>query len=282
MAGATIQITNAQTGDALFVNGVQTGTLDSGRVQVSWNSSTHTLSLTGTDTIAEYQSLLAAVTYQDTGTDTTTSGHPTRSVSFTVNDGLVSSSAAATTVTVDRPPTQVTHNVNIGEGGSIGPVSAGDTDLDGDSVTVTALTGGTLGTPKAGTYGSLTLNANDTYSYTASNTTAINGAATGSHPLDTFTYQVSDGNGGVTTETLSFAINRPPVVSAASSVTYHFSNPATTLSSALTDSDPDGDQITGATVQITGGTFTSDGDQLTATGTGTIHVQWAIMPTRRR
>ncbi len=100
---------------------------------------------------------------------------------------------------------------------------------------------------------------------TASNTTAINNAATGSHPLDTFTYQVSDGNGGVTTETLSFAINRPPVVSAASSVTYHFSNPATTLSSALTDSDPDGDHITGATVQITGGTFTSDGDQLTAT-----------------
>ncbi len=39
--------------------------------------------------------------------------HPTRSVSFTVSDGLVSSSASTISVTVDRLPTQVTHNVNV-------------------------------------------------------------------------------------------------------------------------------------------------------------------------
>jgi VCBS repeat-containing protein len=265
--GATIQITNGKTGDELFVNGVQSGTLDG--VTISWNSSTYTLTLSGTNTFSEYQSLLASVSYQDTGTDTTTSGHPTRSVSFTVSDGLVSSTASTTTVTVDRPPAQTTHNVTVGEGGSTGTLALGDTDPDGDSVTVMALTGGTVGSPKAGTYGSLTINSNDTYSYTASNTTAINAAATGSHPIDTFTYQVSDGNGGVTTETLSFAINRPPVINAAASVTYHYSNPATTLSSSATVTDPDGDKIASATVQITGGTFTGDDDQLAATTTGT-------------
>jgi VCBS repeat-containing protein len=268
-AGATIQITNAKAGDVLFVAGVESGTLDSGRVTVSWNSSTHTLSLTGADTIAEYQTLLAEVTYQDTGTDITTSGHPTRSVSFSVSDGLVSSSASTTTVTIDRQPTQTTHNVQIAEGGSIGTTPLGDTDPDGDSVTVTAVTGGNVGSPKTGTYGSLTINSNDTYTYTANNTANINGATTGSHPVDSFAYQVSDGNGGFTTETLNFAVNRPPVLSnVAASVTYHYSAPAMVLSSGTTASDPDGDNIT-ATVQITGGKFTNDGDQLTANTAGT-------------
>ena len=69
--------------------------------------------------------------------------------------------------TIDRPPTAVTHNVNVVESASTGTVSAGDSDPDGDGVTVTALTGGTVGAEKAGAYGSLTINANDTYSYTA-------------------------------------------------------------------------------------------------------------------
>jgi hypothetical protein len=150
-AGATVQVTNAQTGDDLFVSGQQSGTLDSGKITVSWNSTSHTLTLSGADTFAEYQTLLAAVTYQDGGTDSSPGSHPTRNVAWSVSDGLLSSTISNTTVTIDRPPTQTTHNVSLLEGASTGTVSLGDTDLDGDTITVTALTGGTVGSPKTGT-----------------------------------------------------------------------------------------------------------------------------------
>jgi VCBS repeat-containing protein len=259
-ASATIQITNGKTGDQLFVGGSQSGTFDSGKVTVSWNSAGHTLVLSGADTFAEYQTLLALVTYQDAGTDTTTSGHPTRSISWSVSDGLLSSTTSTTTVTIDRPPATTTHNVNLLEGASTGTVSAGDTDPDGDSVTVT--TAGTF----VGTYGSLTLNANDTYSYTASNTSAINSAATGSHPTDTFGYTVSDGNGGTATETLSFAIDRPPTLAVQAGSTYTSTAPDIAVLSSATLSDPDGsDSMASATAQITTGFLA--GDHLSYAGT---------------
>ena len=69
-----------------------------------------------------------------------------------------------------------------------------------------------MGVAVAGTYGSLTLNADGSYTYNASNTSAIDGAATGSHPIDTFTYTVSDGDGGTISQTINITIDRAPVV----------------------------------------------------------------------
>jgi hypothetical protein len=60
-----------------------------------------------------------------------------------------------------------------------------------------------------------------------------------------------------------------------SSVTYHYSAPALALSSSAAVTDPDGDTIASATVQITGGTFTNDGDLLSAVTAGTnIHASY--------
>src|SRR5439155_1554828 len=51
-----------------------------------------------------------------------------------------------------------------------GNVLTNDTDVDaGDTKTVSAITGGTVGSAKAGTYGSVTLNANGTFTYTVDN-----------------------------------------------------------------------------------------------------------------
>jgi len=278
-AGATIQITNGKTGDELFVNGQQSGTQDSGKVTVSWNPSTFTLTLTGADTLAEYQTLLQSVTYKDTGTDTTSGSHPTRTVAWSVSDGLLSSSADDTTVTVDRPPVASTQSFKVAEGATATGTSGtsgtgalhGDSDLDGDSLSVSSVNGsaGNVGASVNGTYGALTLNSNGSFTYTASNTTAINAAATGSHPTDTFNYVVSDGHGGTASTTISFAVDRAPAVSVATSANYTFSESAVVLSPSVSVSDPDGDNIASATVQITGGTFTGDDDVLAATTAGT-------------
>ena len=111
--GAAITITNAQAGDNLYINAgagdQQSGTVDGGKVTVAWDSATHTLTLRGTDSFTEYQTLIDDIKYQDSGTDTTTVGsHPTRTITSSVYDGLLSStvtSAATIAHFIDRAPT---------------------------------------------------------------------------------------------------------------------------------------------------------------------------------
>jgi VCBS repeat-containing protein len=229
LTSASVQITNgsgsAVAGDKLFVNGQQSGTLDGGLVSVSWNSSTSTLTLTGTVPITEYQTLLSEITYQDTGTDSSTGSHPVRTVTWTVKDGTNTYSTTSN-VTIDRVPVASNNTDTVLEGSTVtetatAGVLTNDTDPDGDSLTVigvsdTAHGAGTIGSALTGLYGNLTLNANGSYSYVASNTAAINAAATGSHPMDVFTYTVSDGNGGTASATLTVDIDRPPVVTTSS------------------------------------------------------------------
>ena len=46
-----------------------------------------------------------------------------------------------------------THTFGILEGATSGPASLGDSDLDGDTVTVSAVTDGTVGSPDPGDSG---------------------------------------------------------------------------------------------------------------------------------
>jgi VCBS repeat-containing protein len=78
-----------------------------------------------------------------------------------------------------------------------GDVLANDSDIDvGQSLTVTRIVGpngvGTVGQEVFGKYGSLTLQADGSYTYAAQNTTLPEGAV----GTDTFTYTIDDGNGG--------------------------------------------------------------------------------------
>jgi VCBS repeat-containing protein len=76
-----------------------------------------------------------------------------------------------------------------------------DTDVDGDTLTVSAVrlgstagsgTAGTVGSALTGTYGQLTLNANGSYTYVA-NQTAADALDAGDEAVDYFNYTVSDG-----------------------------------------------------------------------------------------
>ncbi|WP_208123114.1 hypothetical protein, partial [Cysteiniphilum halobium] len=71
--------------------------VDTANISGSFNATTGVLSLSGSDTLANYQAALRSVTYQNT------SDNPNplaRTVSFVVNDGDVNSTAATSTITV--------------------------------------------------------------------------------------------------------------------------------------------------------------------------------------
>ena len=66
-------------------------------IKGNWNATTGVLTLSGNDTLADYQSALRSVTYVDTSSSPSTA---TRTVSFEVNDGLANSNVLARQVTV--------------------------------------------------------------------------------------------------------------------------------------------------------------------------------------
>ncbi|MBR1251464.1 VCBS domain-containing protein [Bradyrhizobium sp. AUGA SZCCT0169] len=117
-----------------------------------------------------------------------------------------------------------------GDSSAIGNVLTNDTDSDNGqaSLVVSAVrtgpesgsgTGGTVGTALVGTYGSLTLNANGTWTYTLSNSDAdTNALADGVTVTEVFTYTVRDPNGLTDTAQLTITItgtNDAPTISLA-------------------------------------------------------------------
>jgi VCBS repeat-containing protein len=251
---------NAVAGDQLFVNGVQNGSVGNG-VSASWNGSTGTLTLTGSASIAIYDTLLSEISYQDTGTDTSSGSHPVRAVTWTVSDGTNSFSTTSQ-ITIDRSPVAHSDAATDTVGSTVSVTAAtgvlsNDSDLDGDKLTVTGISDaangvGTLGKSLAGVYGHLTLSADGSYTYVADNSAAINGAPSGSHPQDTFTYTVSDGNGGTTTAPLTVTLDRAPVVTS-SNVTLSAGQTSVAASSLFAAIDPDGNAIATYAFKDTGG-----------------------------
>ena len=87
-----------------------------------------------------------------------------------------------------------------------GNAASRDTDADGDTLNVTAIrTGaeaaagiaGSIGSSLVGTYGTLTLNANGSYTYVLNNASSVvQNLTAGQVVQDIFTYTISDGQGG--------------------------------------------------------------------------------------
>ncbi|WP_352679871.1 beta strand repeat-containing protein [Mesorhizobium australicum] len=97
-----------------------------------------------------------------------------------------------------------------GDPSATGNVLTNDTDVDtGDSKTVSAVNGvaGNVATAVTGTYGSLTLGADGTWSYALDNSNAAtNALAQGATATDVFTYTVKDANGATSSTSLTITI----------------------------------------------------------------------------
>lgn len=93
LVSARVQLANIRDAGAEILAATTTGT----NIQASYSASTGILSLTGADTLANYQQVLASVTYNDTATNPTVAD---RVVSFQVNDGAANSTPVLATVQV--------------------------------------------------------------------------------------------------------------------------------------------------------------------------------------
>ena len=149
-------------------------------------------------------------------------------VTYTVNTGSTSTLGIVVTA-VNSAPLALADSGALAENATIevttangvifsGSAAAGvDTDADGDSLRVVgvkagaatsaaAVGSGNVASPIAGTYGHLTLNADGSYRY-AADTAAADSLAQGAGAVDTFSYAISDGNGGTSFTTLTISVS---------------------------------------------------------------------------
>ncbi len=160
------------------------------------------------------------------------------SIATSVSDGVataITGSKIVTVTAVNDAPVAVNDTGTATEAGGVNNATAGsaatgnvltnDTDVEGDTLTVTAIrlgntegsgTAGTLASPLTGTYGSLTMQEDGSYSYTVDDTNPTVQALNSAQSItDTFNYTVSDGaltDYGLLTITINGA-NEAPVAS---------------------------------------------------------------------
>ncbi len=203
--------------------------------------------------------------------DANENGSPYTTFTFSVGDAT-NFVAAPSTMTVNvtpvnDPPVADDEAFTVSEGGSvIIPVLIGDTDLEGDSLTVTQIDGTAIsvGSPVTIATGVVSLNADGTLTFAPSGN--YNGPAA-------FDYTVSDGNGGSDIGNVSGSVtgvNDPPLAVADTATTA--ANAPATGNVLSNDSDPDGDTLTvsevsgvaenvgAAVVGSNGGMFTINAD----------------------
>ena len=302
-AAATVQVsggTFANDGDVLGVNTAGTA------ITASYNAATETLLLSGTDTLADYQSVLDSVTFFDASDNPTNFGsNATRTVTWTVGTGASASAPATTTLditAVNDPPTlSGTANASFTEKGAAvtlsGAAAISDPDsqklasatvaLTGGALTSDVLTTSTTGTSITASYNSttetLTLTGSDTLANyqqvldrVTFNSTSVNPTSFGTDPARTVTWTLNDGSASnaiaTTTTTIDVtAVNDAPTLSAASTVSF-ISDQTVILSPGVVASDPDSQKLASATVAVAAGAFAGDGDVLSVNGTtsGTI------------
>ena len=263
----------------------------------SYNASTGVLSLTGVDSVAHYQTALDSITYSlspSNGDPTNGGGDTSRTIDWTVDDGVANSAVATSTLTVvHEPPTATAGATATFDGGQSSPTTldAGLTVSDPDSggllkgakVTISGgITGDTLTftnqngitavynpstkvlslTGSASVTNYQTALESVTYSFSPANGDPTNGGADTSRTID---WTVDDGvvNSTAVTSTLD-VVHEPPTVAAGATVTFDGGqSSASTLDAGLSVSDPDsGGLLKSAKVTIASGI---SGDTLTFT-----------------
>ena len=153
-AGATVTLTNAQTGDVLSLQG-QAGTSGTLAGGIGFSISGSTVTFSNVSLLANYQAALQLVQFNNTSVNPITTD---RSFAFQIDDGgvvnnLANATATVTIGTVNHAPTTADTSASGAEdGGAIAIVLSGN-DIDGTvaSFTITSLpTNGTLSTDAAG------------------------------------------------------------------------------------------------------------------------------------
>ncbi|WP_440224335.1 beta strand repeat-containing protein [Dokdonella sp. MW10] len=290
LAGATVRISANHDDSQDFLAFANTAT-----ITATYAAATGTLTLTGTDTVANYQAALRTVTYANTSQDPSTLQ---RTITWTASDdaGATSQPAASTvaiTAVNDAPVVTALGNVDYLEGSA--PVVAapfltvGDVDdanLEGATVQIAAglvvaedVLAFTAGNGITGSYtaasGTLVLTGTSSvanYQAALRSVTYVNTIALPTTAPRTLSWTATDGDlasAPATTTVTVQRLNEAPVVTAGGTLAYTEGSAATVIDAAVTVSDPDDTDLAGASVQIAAG-FATGQDVLAATPAGGI------------
>ncbi|MEP1571942.1 Ig-like domain-containing protein [Roseibium album] len=139
----------------------------------------------------------------------------TETFSYVASDGEGNSEPATVTITIEgshdnTAPVSVDDSYTVGEDGLISGENllANDTDADGDGLSVASVNGSSASVGSQIVLDSgalLTVNADGTFDYDPNG--AFDELDAGEKGADSFTYQVSDGNGGLDTATVNLTID---------------------------------------------------------------------------
>jgi large repetitive protein len=292
---ATVTIgAGLQAGDVLsFNNGTNTETFTGGdgkTITGSYDSGSGTLTLSGTASVADYQTALQQVQFSFTanGDPTNGGGDTSRGITWQVNDGVSLSSTTGATTTLDvahAPPVVTASGTVTFDGGSATAVTldsglmVSDVDSGGNLTSATVSIGGFVNgdTLSVGTAGGLTVaydSASGTLSLTGtaslstyqtaldsitySFTNGSDPTAGGTHTARTISWSVTDastsnGTSNTATSTLDTVHVAPTVTPSGTTATFTGGGSAVALDGALTVNDVDsGGNLTSATVSIGG------------------------------
>ncbi|WP_196238955.1 hypothetical protein, partial [Bradyrhizobium sp. BR2003] len=269
---ATVQITGN------YVSGQDVlGFTNQNGITGSFDAATGTLTLTGSSSVANYQTALASVTYINT------SDNPSglaRTVTITTNDGTLDSSPVTDTINVtpvnDPPVVTAGHTLNYTENQAATAFDPAIIVSDVDNATLTGATvqitgnyangqdvlaftsqNGITGSFNAGT-GMLTLAGTASvadYQAALASVTYQNTSDNPSGLARTVTIIANDGTATSTpvTGTINVTpVNDPPVTTAGGMLNYTENQAATVIDASVNVTDADSANLTGATVQITG------------------------------
>ncbi|MEW8587277.1 MAG: Ig-like domain-containing protein, partial [Candidatus Thiodiazotropha sp.] len=215
---------------------------------------------------ADLQTLLRGVTYENISQDPTAGD---RTVNIFVQDSsLLTGPIATSTITVNPQndsPTATDNTNSVSESGFVsGNVitddsgSGVDSDPEGDGLQVTQVEGGayTPGLPVTLASGAqVTFQPNGSYTYNTNG--QFDGLGAGSSVDDSFTYQISDGNGGFATATVTITINgsnNAPVITSAG-LTLDEGQTVTLSDTDFAITDADDTAFTYTVTGVTGGYF---------------------------
>jgi VCBS repeat-containing protein len=287
LTGATVQITgNHVSSEDVLIFTTQNG------INGVFTAIDGTMTLSGSSTVANYQTALRSITYNNTSENPSTLA---RTVTWIANDGIANSTAVTSTINVsavnDAPIVVAGGTANFTENGSAVAIDIGLTVSDVDnsslgSATISITTGfssaqgdslafvnanGISGSYVAGT-GVLTLMGSATVANYQAALRSITYSNTSEAPTAsrTISWVVNDGstNSTAVTSTVNItAVNDAPVLAAAAAGTITMNEQTTTAISAtgLGITDVDDTNIESATVIITGN-FQTGEDVLSVIG----------------
>jgi VCBS repeat-containing protein len=298
LQSATVMISN------LLDSGFETLATDTTGTSITASYVAPNLTLSGTDTVANYQLVLRRVTYRNTSANPDSVA---RFVAFVANDGSLASPPAIATVLVatsnDAPvltsgggsPTFTEDGAPAAVDPGLGVTDPDDTNLQSATVTITnvldagaeALAATTAGTTITASYvaPALTLNGSDTlahYQQVLRSVTYANSAQNPNVTARSIAFVASDGtaNSNTATKTLALvAVNDAPVVTAGGgSPTFTEDGAAVAINPALTVTDADNTNLASATATITN-LLNAGAETLAATTAGTSITASYVAPT---